>query len=266
MQPAPTRSIRPGFLQPDRLRIGFTLIELLVVIAIIAILAALLLPALHRANMAAKNTACKNNLHQLGVALQMYTSEYRAYPYTVDANVSKTWYMFLAPNYGSNYNIMKCPTFKGEVPLEQAIVWVFGNPTIRRASTPDKIAGVSYGYNGFGVKSANFTVMKDSLGLGVQVNQGQFIPAVLDSKVVSPVDMIAMADSFPQPGYVDVYTYLLAIYSGPAPERHNGGANVAFADGHVITEANKKLMDDNEANRRRWNLDHEPHWEVPFQP
>jgi len=58
-----------------RLEVAFTLIELLVVIAIISILAALLIPAVVRSKESGRAAACLSNLHQIGIALQLYVQD-----------------------------------------------------------------------------------------------------------------------------------------------------------------------------------------------
>jgi len=251
----------PPSSRPPR-RDAFTLVELLVVIAIIAILAALLLPALSRAKMSGQNIVCKNNLHQMGLALQMYANDTGAFPYTVDANVSNTWYMTIAPNYSQK--LMTCPSFNGEWQMKNAIYWYSGNAYLWGPSSPDQIAGVSYGYNGFGVGSAKFPSVS-MLGLGYQVNAGQTNkPAVQINTIVSPADMIAMADSLPQPGFPNIYSFLLSIGGAPSNDRHNGGSNVSFVDGHVVNIHNTNLVENADMNRCRWNFDHQPHDEITF--
>ncbi len=66
---------------------GFTLIELLVVIAIIAVLLAILMPALRKVKEAAKDISCKSNLRSIGLAVQMYLNDYeRKLPNTGSSN------------------------------------------------------------------------------------------------------------------------------------------------------------------------------------
>jgi len=93
--------------------VGFTLIELLVVVAIIAILASLLLPALQKAKLKAKNAQCINNVRQMTIASKLYANDSNSkFPWTFTLVGSQqermSWFNYIQP-FQESKQVLLCP-------------------------------------------------------------------------------------------------------------------------------------------------------------
>lgn len=87
---------------------GFTLIELLVVISIIALLMAILMPALQRVKSQAKAVLCQSNLHQWGLCFEMYTDDNDG-RFSNDDRYTYSWYTILSPYNSDSNDLLLCP-------------------------------------------------------------------------------------------------------------------------------------------------------------
>jgi prepilin-type N-terminal cleavage/methylation domain-containing protein/prepilin-type processing-associated H-X9-DG protein len=230
---------------------AFTLIELLVVIAIIAILAAMLLPALANSKEEANRAACGSNLKQWGLALTMYLDDNRQiFPmakiangtigapsgYNEDTPQWSDLVTFHAAGQGDDVWYNALPPYIGRVPLWQiaaapgnfpSMKTLFVCPTAARQPSEFGPGRIVFNYG------SNYKGATGLTGIGYGSNFS-FSVVVCPSAFVFMTE--ARAHSTESPFYGTSPTNEVGcshIYTAQISSRHKAGMNINFSDGHV---------------------------------